>query len=97
MICVNVYRIDDSRREFTVMVPARHRFLGVAPLVGNTWLVFLVDTEATPVEIPWRIHRTHDAIEPQDAVHLEYVATIPDSGSGRHLFRYVETPKPIFS
>jgi hypothetical protein len=97
VITTKVYRVDDSRSQFVVTIPSRHRFLGVAPLAGKSWLVYLVDTETTPVEILWRIYRTMDPIEPLVAMHLEYVATIPDSGAGRHLFRYVEAPKPIFS
>jgi hypothetical protein len=97
MICVKVYRVPDHAPSFVIDVPSDHRFLGMARMQERPWLAFLVDTDQAPRATYWRIYRTGDPIPTDSAPCLTYVATIPDSGAGRHLFRYVETPKPIFS
>jgi hypothetical protein len=92
-----VYRVEDFSAASGIDVPSVHRFLGATVMHGKPYVVFLVDADSPPETTQWRIYPTGQEIPAGDAIHLEYVATIPDSGAGRHLFRYVETPTSIFS
>jgi hypothetical protein len=96
MMTVKVYRVPEHAPGFAIDVPNDHRFLGVATMQERPWLVFLVDTDSPPVPTSWRIYRTGDPIPTDEAPRLTYVATMPDRGAGRHLFRYAEMP-PFFS